>query len=294
MQVYAWMEFPLLIFGIWFLKCCILLPTNLKNPKRMCRETCCMTDHQENKLRTQLRLQFSTTILNIQLSIMIPQSWSLLNWLRCFYIFEDNEAVVLFCIRFETARFASFRFSSDDRRAAETARKVGTERFYLNFLSKSNKVTFQMIIEGRSPTMRHVSRTHRVALDWLFDRINLDLDQKIQIKNVDTKHNSQTYWQRAISHVMSGTIFSICVTSAISGQFAALRISALPAAQKRWRTGSNKDTEKRELWQSRSRRLNLVSKTEATSATVLSPNASNRPGILGAPCQYDWKSTRKL
>ena len=22
--------------------------------------------------------------------------------------------------------------------------------------------------------MRHVSRTHRVALDWLFDRINLD------------------------------------------------------------------------------------------------------------------------
>ena len=25
-----------------------------------------------------------------------------------------------------------------------------------------------------SPTMRHVSRTHRVALDWLFDRINVD------------------------------------------------------------------------------------------------------------------------
>ena len=26
----------------------------------------------------------------------------------------------------------------------------------------------------RSPTMRHVSRTHRVALDWLLDRTNLD------------------------------------------------------------------------------------------------------------------------
>ena len=25
-----------------------------------------------------------------------------------------------------------------------------------------------------SPTMRHVSRTHRVALDWLFDMTNLD------------------------------------------------------------------------------------------------------------------------
>ena len=32
--------------------------------------------------------------------------------------------------------------------------------------------------------MRHVSRTHRVALDWLFDRINLD--PKIQIKYIDT------------------------------------------------------------------------------------------------------------
>ena len=34
--------------------------------------------------------------------------------------------------------------------------------------------------------MRHVSRTHRVALDWLFDRINLD--PKIQIKHIDTKN----------------------------------------------------------------------------------------------------------
>ena len=31
--------------------------------------------------------------------------------------------------------------------------------------------------------------------------------------------------------------------------------------------------------------LNLVSKTEARSSTVLSPNGSNRPGILRAPCQ---------
>ena len=34
--------------------------------------------------------------------------------------------------------------------------------------------------------MRHVSRTHRVALDWLFDRINLD--PKIQIEYIDTKN----------------------------------------------------------------------------------------------------------
>ena len=34
--------------------------------------------------------------------------------------------------------------------------------------------------------MRHVPRTHRVAFDWLFDRINLD--PEIQIKYIDTKN----------------------------------------------------------------------------------------------------------
>ena len=43
-----------------------------------------------------------------------------------------------------------------------------------------------MIIKGRSPTMRHVSRTHSAALDWLFDRINLD--PKVRIKYVDIKN----------------------------------------------------------------------------------------------------------
>ena len=38
---------------------------------------------------------------------------------------------------------------------------------------EDNEAVIKMIIKGRSPTMRHVSRTHRVALDWLFDRINL-------------------------------------------------------------------------------------------------------------------------
>ena len=42
--------------------------------------------------------------------------------------------------------------------------------------------------------------------------------------------NLQTYWPKGISHVMSGTIFFICLTSAFSFHFAALRISAWPAA----------------------------------------------------------------
>ena len=37
-----------------------------------------------------------------------------------------------------------------------------------------NEAVIKMIIKGRSPTMRYVSKTHRVALDWLLDRINLE------------------------------------------------------------------------------------------------------------------------
>ena len=56
----------------------------------------------------------------------------------------------------------------------------------LLYVFEDNEAVIKMIIKGRSPTMRHVSRTHRVALDWLFDRINLD--RKIQIKYIDTKN----------------------------------------------------------------------------------------------------------
>ena len=56
----------------------------------------------------------------------------------------------------------------------------------LLYVFEDNEAVIKIIIKGRSPTMRHVSRTHRVALDWLFDRINLD--PKIQIKCIDTKN----------------------------------------------------------------------------------------------------------
>ena len=60
-----------------------------------------------------------------------------------------------------------------------------SHREALLYVFGDNEAVIKMSIKGRSPTMRHVSRTHRVAHDWLFDRINLD--PKIQIKCVDTK-----------------------------------------------------------------------------------------------------------
>ena len=61
-----------------------------------------------------------------------------------------------------------------------------SRREALLYVFEDNESVIKMIIGKRSPTMRHVSRTHRVALDWLFDRVNLDT--KIQIKNIDTKN----------------------------------------------------------------------------------------------------------
>ena len=54
------------------------------------------------------------------------------------------------------------------------------------YVFEDNEAVIKKIIKGWSPTMRHVSRTHRVALDLLFDSINLD--PEIQMMYIDTKH----------------------------------------------------------------------------------------------------------
>ena len=68
----------------------------------------------------------------------------------------------------------------------------------LLYVFEDNEAVIKMIIKGRSPTMRHVSRTHRVALDWLFDRINLD--SKIQIKYIDTKKSTRRHTDQGKLH----------------------------------------------------------------------------------------------
>ena len=57
----------------------------------------------------------------------------------------------------------------------------------LLYVFEDNEAMIILIITKRSPTMRHVSRIHRVALDWLFDRINLDPKDSNK-KNIHTKN----------------------------------------------------------------------------------------------------------
>ena len=72
-----------------------------------------------------------------------------------------------------------------------------------------------MIIEGKKSDNETCfqDRTHRVALDWLFDRI---WTQKSKSSTLIPKTNSQTCQPREISHVTIGIIFRVCSSIAIS------------------------------------------------------------------------------
>ena len=56
---------------------------------------------------------------------------------------------------------------------------------------EDNEAVIKMVIKGRSPTMRHVSRTHRVALDWLI--IELIWTPRSKSNTSTQKTNSQTF-----------------------------------------------------------------------------------------------------
>ena len=75
------------------------------------------------------------------------------------------------------------QLSDVDSVATNTHSSQGESQMYI---FEDDEDVIKMIIKGRSPTMRPVSRTRRVALDWLFDRIKLE--PEIQMKFVDTKN----------------------------------------------------------------------------------------------------------
>ena len=112
----------------------------------------------------------------------------------------------------------------------------------LLYVFEDNEAVIKMIIKGRSPTMRHVSRTHRVAFDWLFDRINLD--SKIQVKYIDTKNqlaDIQTkgnFTRDEWNHLLS--LFNI-------SHFSSTICSAAMAKRVQQESGEERDTAKSSL-----------------------------------------------
>ena len=98
------------------------------------------------------------------------------------HIFEDNEAVINMIITERS--LLEYVISTDIDRISSNTMHSGAGAMLHVF--EYSEAVIKRIIKGRSPTMRHVSRTHRVALDWLFDRINLDPRSKSNLLNSQT------------------------------------------------------------------------------------------------------------
>ena len=145
----------------------------------------------------------------------------------------------------------------------------------LLYVFEDNEAVIKMIIKGRSPTMRHVSRTHRVALDWLFHRI--DLDPKIQIKYIDTKNQladiltTGNFTRDEWNHLLS--LFNI-------SHFSSTICSAAMAKRIQQESGEERVTAKSRPM------MNLT----ARMPSVVSSSTSSSPGDIWYGNQDPWKS----
>ena len=137
MQVYAWMRFPLSIFGIEWLKCFIPHQTKPNQQNQRCKRGTVKP---------------------------VGKSWT------------------------KHAK-TNFNHEHQSRSDQYSSRSIKRNTIWFQWYVVclwGQWAVIKMIIKGRSPTLRHVSRTHRDAWDWLFDRIILD--SEIQIRYIDTKH----------------------------------------------------------------------------------------------------------
>ena len=134
------------------------------------------------------------------------------------------------------------------------------------YVFEDNEAVIKMIIKGRSPTMRHVSRTHRVALDWLFDRINSD--PKIQIKYIDTKNQ--------LADILTKGHFSRDEWSLLLFLFNISHFSSAGCSEVMSKRTQKDSGEERVTAKSRPM-MNLVSRCSVSNPNVLASTASESP-----------------
>ena len=155
------------------------------------------------------------------------------------------------------------------------------------FILEDNEAVIKMIIQGKSPIMRHASRTHRVALDWLFDRIKLD--PKIQTWCIDNKHQLAdilTKWN--ITRDEWNHLLYLCNISHFSSTCCAKNSSLISCPNTMAKRMQEQKGEERSVATSKSTAMKLSS-----SSTVRSPIPSRSPGILKASSRSDWIVPRK-
>ena len=145
----------------------------------------------------------------------------------------------------------------------------------LLYAFEDNEAVIKMIIKGRSPTMGHVSRTHRVALDWWFDRINLD--PKIQNKHIDTKNQ--------LADMRTKGNFTRDEWNHLSCLFSGSHFSSAVCSEAMARRSQQDSGEERVTAKSRPM-MNLIARASST----LSSSASESPGKKSYGSQSPWSA----
>ena len=146
------------------------------------------------------------------------------------------------------------------------------------YVFEDNETMIKMIIKGWSPTVRHVSRTHRVALNWLFDRINLD--SKIQNRYIDTKHQlTDSLTKGNFTRDEWDNLLHLFNISHFSSTCCSLNFSLTSCPEKIAKRMWEQKGEERSVAKSK---MNLSSHVPASSSTAKIPIASESPGILTA------------
>ena len=149
------------------------------------------------------------------------------------------------------------------------------------YVFEDNETVTKMIIKGRSPTMRHVSRTRRVALDWLVDRINLDLE--VQIRYIDTTHQlADTSTEGNFTRDEWNNIFDLFNISHISSLCCAQNFSVTSCTKTMVKRMQEQKEDNRIVAKSKPMAMNLAVTVSTSSSSVNSPIASKSPGILKA------------
>ena len=115
--------------------------------------------------------------------------------------------------------------------------------------------------------MRHVSRTHRVDLDWLFDRINLD--PEIQIKYIDTKNQ--------LADILTEGNFTRDEWNHLLWLFKVSHFSSTDCSEVMSKRPQKKSGEERVTAKSKPM-MNLVSRCSEMTRDVLASAASESPG----------------
>ena len=149
------------------------------------------------------------------------------------------------------------------------------------YVFEDNEAMIKMIIKGRSPTMRHVSRTDRVAMDWLFDRINLD--PKIQVRYIDTKHQlAEILTKGNFTHDEWNSLLNLFNISHFSSLCCAQNFSFHNCPTTMAKRVQEQKEEARVTAKSKSTTMNLTSTVSTSSSSVNHPTASKSPGIFKA------------